>query len=410
VVVRVVVRVVVPAVVRAVTEAALVDEVDVGQAVPEVRAVQAAAPRDPPKRATGLLGRAGPNNACCWLAIHHRENAAKDPLARERRPMHHAASPSLIALDWGTSSLRAYLMGRDGALLERRTQPWGIQHLPEGGFVAAFRGIAGDWRDRLPTLPVLAAGMVGSRHGWREVPYVDCPADPAAIAAGIVAFDGGCGTVHIVPGLMQGGELPDVMRGEETQIVGALAIEPELAAASLFVLPGTHCKWADIRTGRVVRFTTYITGELYAVLRDHSILGRPAKEAVVQPADAALAVADASFRRGLKTAYDSGPEGMAGRLFTTRSLFLNGDLPASQTLDYLSGLLIGEEVRSVIAGFHGRPCQPIVLLGDAGLCDRYHMALAEYGITSVRAIAETGPSGLWQIASAARLLLEHAPG
>jgi len=319
--------------------------------------------------------------------------------------MHHASPPALIALDWGTSSLRAYLMGRGGALLERRTQPWGIQHLPEGGFVAAFRGIAGDWRDQLPTLPVLAAGMIGSRHGWREVPYVECPADPTAIAGGIVAFDGGCGTVHIVPGLIQGGGLPDVMRGEETQIIGALAIEPELAAASLFVLPGTHCKWADIRAGRVVRFTTYITGELYAVLRDHSILGRPAKEAVVQPVDTASAVAHASFHRGLKTALDSGIEGMAGRLFTTRSLFLNGELSAPQSLDYLSGLLVGEEIRSMTAGLHGSPCPPIVLLGDAGLCDRYRMALAAFGIHRVRTLDETGPAGLWQIASAARLLV-----
>jgi len=319
--------------------------------------------------------------------------------------MHHASPPTLIALDWGTSSLRAYLMGRDGALLERRDQPWGIQHLPEGGFMAAFRGIAGDWRDRLPNLPVLAVGMIGSRHGWREVPYVECPADPVAIAAGIVAFDGGCGTLHIVPGLIQGGGLPDVMRGEETQIMGALAIDPELAAASLFVLPGTHCKWADIRSGRIVRFTTYITGELYALLRDHSILGRPAKEVVAQPADAAYAVADASFRRGLKTALDSGAEGIAGRLFTTRSLFLNGALSAAQTLDYLSGLLVGEEIRSVIAGMDGRPCPPIVLLGDAGLCDRYRIALTEFGINRVRTLNETCPAGLWQIASAARLLV-----
>jgi len=317
--------------------------------------------------------------------------------------MHHASTPALIALDWGTSSLRAYLMGRDGALLERRTQPWGIQHLPEGGFLAAFRGIAGDWRDSLPTLPVLAAGMIGSRQGWREVPYVDCPADPAAIAAGIVAFDGGCGTVHIVPGLRQGGRLPDVMRGEETQIVGALASEPLLAAESLFVLPGTHCKWADIRAGRVIRFTTYLTGELFAVLRDHSILGRPVKEPFTQPADASAARADASFLRGLQTVHDSGAEGMAGRLFTTRSLFLNGELSAPQTLDYLSGLLIGEEIRSVIAGMPGRPCPPLVLLGDAGHCDRYRVALATFGIDRVRTLDETGPAGLWQIAKASLL-------
>jgi 2-dehydro-3-deoxygalactonokinase len=318
--------------------------------------------------------------------------------------MHHASPPSLIALDWGTSSLRAYLMGRDGALLERRAEPWGIQRLPEGGFVAAFRGIAGDWRDALPALPVLAAGMVGSRQGWREVPYVECPADSAAIAAGIVAHDAGCGTLHIVPGMMQRGKLPDVMRGEETQIIGGLTLEPELADASLFVLPGTHCKWATLRDGHVIGFTTYITGELFATLRDHSILGRPAKEVFMSPAEAAAAVTDAAFHRGLETARDSGAEGMAGRLFATRALFLDGQLTAPQTLDYLSGLLIGEEIRSVIAGLQQRPCPPLVLLGDERLCERYRVALAEFGIDRVRVFGETGPAGLWQIASAARLL------
>ena len=318
--------------------------------------------------------------------------------------MNHTSQPALIALDWGTSSLRAYLMARDGALLERRAEPWGIQRLPEGGFIAAFRGIAGDWRDELPSLPVVAAGMIGSRQGWLEVPYVECPANQEAIAAGIVACDAACGTLHIVPGLMQGGKLPDVMRGEETQIVGALSLAPELATESLFVLPGTHCKWADVRDGHVIGFKTYITGELFATLRDHSILGRPAKEAVIPTVEATTAATDAAFLRGLKTARESGGEGVAGRLFTTRALFLDGQLTAPQTLDYLSGLLLGEEIRSVLAGLKGRPCPPLVLLGDAGLCERYRVALAAFGIDRVGVFGETGPAGLWQIASAARLL------
>ena len=192
--------------------------------------------------------------------------------------MNTSQHPALIGLDWGTSSLRAYLLGPNGTLIDRRAEGWGIQHLPAGGYPAAFRGVAGEWLDRWPALPVLAAGMVGSRNGWREVPYVECPADPASIASGLVAFDSGCGTIHLVPGLMQGGSLPDVMRGEEMQIVGALAMQPALAERSLLVLPGTHCKWAVLERGRVVRFTTYLTGELFAMLRDHSIIGRPAKE------------------------------------------------------------------------------------------------------------------------------------
>ena len=315
--------------------------------------------------------------------------------------MNASPPPALIGLDWGTSSLRAYLLGPHGELIDRRAEGWGIQHLPEGGYAAAFRGVAGEWLDRWPALPVLAAGMVGSRNGWREVPYVACPADPASIASGLVAFDSGCGTIHLVPGLAQTGEFPDVMRGEEVQIVGALAADPALAASSLFVLPGTHCKWATVRDGRVTRFTTYLTGELFAMLRSHSIIGRPARDAGIEPGGPEGVGA---FRRGVRVARDSGGAGIAGRLFTTRSLFLVGDLPLEHTLDYLSGLLVGDEIRSVVAGLCGTPCPPLVLIGVAALCDRYRLALAEFGIDQVRVAAETGPGGQWRIAEAAGLV------
>jgi len=311
------------------------------------------------------------------------------------------SQPGLIALDWGTSSLRAYLLDCSGAVHESSSWPWGIQNVPGSDFVATFRAAVGGWRQRWPDVPAVAAGMIGSRQGWREVPYVDCPADPASIAAGLLAFDTGCGTLHIVPGVMQRGALPNVLRGEETQIVGALALEPALADHSLLVLPGTHSKWVSISKGRLERFATYMTGELFAILRDHSILGRPARES--GPA-AGEPIHEEAFRRGLRIARESGPEGVASRLFTTRSLFLAGDLPAAQTLDYLSGLLIGEELRSVVAGLGGAACPPLVLIGEAALCGRYAEALKECGIDRVRVLENTAPAGLWQIAGAAGLL------
>ena len=319
-----------------------------------------------------------------------------------------ASDPVMIGLDWGTSSLRAYLLGADGRLLDRRATGHGIQHLPAGGYAAAFRGVAGEWLDRCPSLPIVAAGMVGSRNGWHEVPYVACPADPHSLAQGLVAFDSGSGTIHLVPGLSQVGPVPDVMRGEEMQIIGALALEPDLAAAALCVLPGTHCKWAMIEDGRVTRFTTYLTGELFALLRDHSIVGRPAKEAglVAQPG-----IFDhEAFAKGVQAARESGASGVASRLFSTRSLFLNGDLTAAQTLDYLSGLLIGEEIRSAVADFRATAFPPLVLLGDPALCDRYRLALATFGIDRVRVLNETGPRGLWQIAAAAGLVARATEG
>ena len=328
--------------------------------------------------------------------------------------MNTSPHPALIGLDWGTSSLRAYLLGPNGELIDRRAEGWGIQHLPEGGYAAAFRGVAGEWLDRWPSLPVLAAGMVGSRNGWREVPYIECPADTASIARGLVAFDSGCGTIHLVPGLMQGGSLPDVMRGEEMQIVGVLAMQPALAERSLLVLPGTHCKWAVVEQGRVVRFTTYLTGELFAMLRDHSIIGRPAKEMGATATATGPDFDREAFTRGVRSAHESGVVGIAPRLFTARSLFLTGSLTAPQTLDYLSGLLIGEEIRSVIAGLAeaARPaivhCPAIVLLGDPTLCNRYQLALSQFGIVDVQALNETGPLGLWRIGEAAGLVT-HAP-
>lgn len=311
-------------------------------------------------------------------------------------------NPALIGLDWGTSSLRGYLLGADGTVLERVADARGVRQVTPGGFAAAFRETVGAWCDRWPGVPVLAAGMVGSRQGWREVDYVDCPADAPAIARGIVPFDGGAGLVHLVPGVIQRDDLPNVLRGEETQIVGALALDPALARASLCVLPGTHSKWVVVREGRLVRFDTYLTGELFAVLRDHSLLGMPAREAGIEAS--AGPAPGAAFERGLAVARDSGAEGVAGRLFSARSLFLTGALPASATLDYLSGLLVGEEVRAAVAGLRGPSPPPLALIGTPDLCERYRAAFAAFGIDRVHVMGDSAAAGLWEIARAAGLV------
>lgn len=313
-----------------------------------------------------------------------------------------APRPAVIGLDWGTSSLRGYLLADDGGVLAAAAKPWGIQRLPAGGFAAAFTGIAGEWRSREPALPVVAAGMVGSRQGWREVPYVECPADAGAIARGLVSFDSEAGRIHLLPGVIQRGLLPNVLRGEETQIVGAVAREPALAAAALVVLPGTHSKWVTIRDGGIVGFDTYMTGELFSLLRDHSLLGRPAREAGAEAA--AASETQAAFDRGLAVARESGAAGVAGRLFTTRSLYLTGALPPAATLDYLSGLLVGEEVRSAVATLRGAALPPIVLVGADDLCARYRAALDAFGIGGARVCGDSAAAGLWQLARAAGLV------
>jgi 2-dehydro-3-deoxygalactonokinase len=301
----------------------------------------------------------------------------------------------LIALDWGTSSLRAYLLGEGGTVIEQRHKPWGLLHLPEGGFAAALKGVAGDWLDAMPALPLIASGMVGSAQGWREAPYAECPADAAALALQLQSFEALPGvTLHIVPGVRRGGPRPDVMRGEETQVMGLLALQPALAEDTTLVMPGTHSKWVRVQAGRIVDFHTYMTGELFALLREHSILGRPAREAGGGQAS------DGAFDRGVAAVRDAGAAGVTALLFSARALVLSGQLQAGDSLEYLSGLLVGEELRCAL---QDADAVSPVLVGDAALCGRYRRALALFDRSSQTAGEGAAAAGLWQIARQAGL-------
>jgi 2-dehydro-3-deoxygalactonokinase len=306
--------------------------------------------------------------------------------------------PALIALDWGTTSLRAYLLAADGTtVLDRRAEPWGIMRLPEGGFAAAFDRVTGGWRARAPEVGAVAAGMVGSAQGWVEVPYCPAPAGAAELAAALAPAHGG--VLHVVPGVARLGDAPDVMRGEETQVVGALALRPDLAERSLLVLPGTHSKWVRVADGAVRDFTTYVTGELFAVLREHSILGRAAAEAGRAP-DAAAA---AAFAAGVRAARGSAG-GVAPLLFSARALVLAGRLAPEASADYLSGLLIGDELRCALAAGEA----PRALVGDAALCRRYAAALRLFDVDAPPVIDGAAPAGLWHIARRAGLVAPAA--
>ncbi|MBU9554883.1 2-dehydro-3-deoxygalactonokinase [Burkholderia multivorans] len=321
------------------------------------------------------------------------------------------AAASLIALDWGTTSLRAYLYDARGALLDTRSRAAGVMHVPGGSahaFDAAFEDACGDWLDRAGAVPVLAAGMVGSAQGWREAPYVAVPAGADALVAGLVTVTTARGaTVSIVPGVIATGELPDVMRGEETQIVGALAADPTLDAdrsGLLIGLPGTHAKWAWVNGGLIERFQTFMTGELFAALRDHTILGRTMR-APASPDRAA-------FERGVAVARDAQHTGLLGTIFSTRTLGLTERLAPDAQGDYLSGLLIGHELNALDAMLAERGAtlanQPLLLIGDDRLCARYVDALHVFGCKHARVVAHATERGLWQIASRAGLV--HTDG
>jgi 2-dehydro-3-deoxygalactonokinase len=294
-------------------------------------------------------------------------------------------APALIGVDWGSSSFRAYLMAEDGAILDAVSTSDGVAAVPRGGFPAAFRRLLGVWLDAHPALPVLASGMVGSRNGWREAPYVKCPADRRAIAQGLVAVEAEGRRVLIVPGLSyeDGAGQPDVMRGEEVEILGIAE-----AGARLVVLPGSHSKWAAVEDGRVERFRTFPTGELFAALKDHTLVGAFARAAPQQAPSAAFA---RGVRRGATAAGGERGDGLLGALFGARSLPLMGKLAEGDAGEYLSGLLIGAEIAEGRRLFSDERAH---VAGANALVARYLAGFAALGEPAAAAAPHAAARGL----------------
>jgi 2-dehydro-3-deoxygalactonokinase len=297
---------------------------------------------------------------------------------------------ALIGIDWGTTSLRAWKIAADGEVLDTRRRDLGILRVPGGDFPAAFAESVGDWHAL--GLPVLMSGMIGSRQGWAEAAYVPCPADTAALAAHLLAPPGK-ERVWIVPGVsLKDGARRDVMRGEETQIAGAVG-----KGSATVVLPGTHSKWVKVEDGRITDFATFMTGELFDVLVKHSILGRLMTDDGEAGAD--------GFRTGIKAARD-GMGGLSGALFSVRTLGLFGDIPATGLRDYLSGLLIGHELSEALARF---PTSEVLVIGSPDLLRRYAAALQPFGVVTASADEGAAVKGLFGIAGQAGLLEETRP-
>jgi 2-dehydro-3-deoxygalactonokinase len=271
----------------------------------------------------------------------------------------------LLACDWGATNLRAWTLDAHGAIVGRQAFPLGVSKLAPGEAAQRFEA---EVRPGLAAqgLPAILCGMVGSNLGWTAVPYADCPAGLADLAGNLTTV---ADRVRIVPGLRCEGIAgsPDVMRGEETQILGWLARHPERRSGRhVLCHPGTHAKWVLIEDGRIARFVTAMTGELFAVLGRHSVLRSDAADDD-----------DAAFNQGLAAAGEG--DGLAARLFTARARVVGGGAPAATTPSYLSGLLIGAEVASA-PRFLGDAPKDVVLLGDAALCGRYRRALVHAGV------------------------------
>lgn len=297
------------------------------------------------------------------------------PPARPRPRDPRDTRPRLLAIDWGTTSLRGALIDARGRVAARRALPHGILQVEPGAFPADFARHFGDWLGQAPALCLLS-GMVGSRQGWREAPYCPCPAGFEALCRNLAWLPDVDGVpLAIVPGMSMvppGGVdavsgVPDVMRGEEIQVIGALRLMHR--RDGLLVLPGTHSKWVRARGGAVTRFQTFMTGELFALLARHSILGRTL--------DAQAPLDEAAFVRGVRRGLRD--ETLGHLLFGVRALGLFDALDPAQSSSYLSGLLIGQELRDM------RPAggDTVALIGSDALAPRYRLALAQLSCDAV---------------------------
>lgn len=303
---------------------------------------------------------------------------------------------ALIALDWGTSSLRAYRVSARGDVLQTRIVGAGIQKLPQGGFAQAFSAVAADWLRTHPQAVVIASGMVGSRQGWSEVPYAGVPTSLDSLAHALASVEVAVDRqLLLVPGVscFDAHGSPDVMRGEETQVFGAL----DETTNALALLPGTHSKWVHVRDAEIVAFSTYLTGELFEILASHSILAAMMTDHIED---------EAAFNDGVRNGFGS-PGALLRMLFGVRAKALFDQILPSSGRSYLSGLLIGVELADALATHthtqqrHGRA---VVVIGEAGLANTYATALKAVGVAAELGTTDAAPRGMLKIANKAGLL------
>jgi 2-dehydro-3-deoxygalactonokinase len=284
-----------------------------------------------------------------------------------------ASALDWIAVDWGTSNLRAWAMGADGRPLAQAESPQGMGGLTPEQFEPALLALVGDWLDPARVIPVIACGMVGARQGWVEAAYRAVPCPPLGPPLTRAPARDGRISVAIVPGLSQMRPSADVMRGEETQIAGVIAAAPTWDG--VVCLPGTHSKWAEVSAGEVVSFRSFMTGELFALLSTASVLRHGmGGEGFDEPAF------DAGVAEGMAR-----PEALAARLFALRAEGLLAGLPPAAARSRLSGLLIGTELAASKPWWLGRD---VVIVGQGGLGDRYARALAAQGVGARQVAAE----------------------
>lgn len=270
-----------------------------------------------------------------------------------------------IAADWGTSNLRVWGLNRECQVIAERSSDQGMAKLDRSGFEPALLTLTNDWLPQNRQTPVVCCGMVGARQGWIEVPYRQAPCKP-------VGFDavGRPGTrdprlrVFILSGVKQTGPAPDVMRGEETQIAGIISDDPQFAG--VLCLPGTHTKWVRVDAGEIVRFRTFMTGELFSLLSAHSVLRHSLDGTGADGNEFAASV----------EAMAAQPAQLAARLFSIRAQSLVSELSPAAAKARLSGLLIGAELAAARDDWSG---QALTIVGNGPQAELYARALRGLG-------------------------------
>lgn len=288
--------------------------------------------------------------------------------------MEYGKTPAWVAVDWGTSNLRAWLIGPDGAVMRQLSSDDGMGSLAPGQFQDALLSLLADYLPADRQMPVIACGMVGARQGWSEAPYAMVPCAPPSAGQAIIAPTSDQRiSVHILPGVAQASPA-DVMRGEETQIAGFIASNPGFDG--VLCLPGTHSKWVHISAGEIVSFRTFMTGELFALLANSSVLRHSVDSDEHDPAHFSAAIQDALSK----------PELIAARLFSIRAGSLVDDLPPAAARATLSGLLIGMELAGARPYWLGTE---VAIIGASALAELYRQALSDQGLNPTMTNTET---------------------
>jgi len=308
--------------------------------------------------------------------------------------------PCLIALDWGSTRFRAWLLDSKGIEIDSIDEEFGILNINDSQYINVFDQLLGSWIKEYGSIPVIASGMIGSRQGWIEAPYIDCPAGPEQLAQNLTFLNINTELIKkplsmaIVPGIkiFENG-IPDVMRGEETQVAGLLWSNHQV---DLCIFPGTHSKWILLNEGRIENFMTFMTGEIFSLMAKHSIVNRLMDGTSFKRDDFII-----GCKQSLNSSY-----GLLKLIFSARTMGLFDKVMPKGIHSYLSGIIIGNEIKDGIKIFHnnsGDKEKKIILNGENSLCNLYKIA---FELADVKIKFEKNnvvAKGLFQIANTAFL-------